>query len=80
MVNTLLERQSVFAGRLVGTETPQRSLAEGANSAVTSLITQAPAEFQAQGSSVSETRAAMEALFASCSEEFQNIRNSRAQL
>eukprot|EP00969_Alexandrium_andersonii_P052045 2285532-Alexandrium_andersonii.AAC.1 len=52
---------------------------EGANSAVTSLITQARAEFQAQGSSVNETRAAMEALFASCSEEFQSIRNAQPQ-
>eukprot|EP00969_Alexandrium_andersonii_P110112 4858211-Alexandrium_andersonii.AAC.1 len=29
-VNTLLERQSAFAGRLVGVDTSQRSLAEGA--------------------------------------------------
>eukprot|EP00969_Alexandrium_andersonii_P117825 5211794-Alexandrium_andersonii.AAC.1 len=42
-VNTLLERQSVFAGRLVGVEASQRTLAEGADSAVTGLITQARA-------------------------------------
>eukprot|EP00969_Alexandrium_andersonii_P116666 5157954-Alexandrium_andersonii.AAC.1 len=52
---------------------------EGANSAVASLIAQARAGFQAQGSPVSETRAAMEALFASCSEESQNIRNAQSQ-
>eukprot|EP00969_Alexandrium_andersonii_P190575 8418970-Alexandrium_andersonii.AAC.1 len=48
-VNTPLERQSAFAGRLVGIETSQRALAEGASSAVTGLINQARAEFQAQG-------------------------------
>eukprot|EP00969_Alexandrium_andersonii_P162538 7184751-Alexandrium_andersonii.AAC.1 len=46
-------------------ETSQRSLAEGAQTAVDSLIAQAGVEFQAQGNSVSKTRAAMEALFAS---------------
>eukprot|EP00969_Alexandrium_andersonii_P321712 14214661-Alexandrium_andersonii.AAC.1 len=50
-VNTLQERQAVFAGRLVGVEAFQRTLAEGANPAVASLIDQARAEFQAQGSS-----------------------------
>eukprot|EP00969_Alexandrium_andersonii_P352175 15437088-Alexandrium_andersonii.AAC.1 len=66
-VNILLGCQSAFAGRLVGIETTQRALVESANSAVTSLIARARAEFQAQGSSVSETRSATEALFASCS-------------
>eukprot|EP00969_Alexandrium_andersonii_P209137 9235984-Alexandrium_andersonii.AAC.1 len=33
-VTTLLERQSAFAGRLVGVEASQRTLTEGANSAV----------------------------------------------
>eukprot|EP00969_Alexandrium_andersonii_P349497 15431165-Alexandrium_andersonii.AAC.1 len=70
-VNILLERQSAFAGRLVGIETSQRTLAESANSAVTGLINQARAEFQAQGSSVGETRSATQALFASCSGELQ---------
>eukprot|EP00969_Alexandrium_andersonii_P190041 8396538-Alexandrium_andersonii.AAC.1 len=63
----------------VGAGASQHTLPEGANSAVTSVITQARVEFQAQGSSVGETRAAMEALFASCSEEFQSLRGSRAQ-
>eukprot|EP00969_Alexandrium_andersonii_P248395 10975546-Alexandrium_andersonii.AAC.1 len=78
-VNTLLERQSAFAGRLVGIEASQRTVAESANWAVTSLITQVRAEFQAQGGSVNETRAAMEALYASGSGEFQDIRNSQLQ-
>eukprot|EP00969_Alexandrium_andersonii_P327848 14488525-Alexandrium_andersonii.AAC.1 len=64
-----MERQFAFVVRLVGVETSRCSLAEGAHSAVASLIAQARAEFQAQGGSVSETWAAVEALFASCSEE-----------
>eukprot|EP00969_Alexandrium_andersonii_P145506 6435514-Alexandrium_andersonii.AAC.1 len=70
-VNTLNERQSAFAGRLVGVEASLRTLVEGVNSAVAGLISQAPAEFQAQGGSVGETRVAMDALYASCCSEFQ---------
>eukprot|EP00969_Alexandrium_andersonii_P056343 2484073-Alexandrium_andersonii.AAC.1 len=50
-VNSLIERQSAYDGRLIGVETSQRSLAGGASEAVTSLINQARVEFQAQGSS-----------------------------
>eukprot|EP00969_Alexandrium_andersonii_P171605 7585407-Alexandrium_andersonii.AAC.1 len=32
-VNTLLERQALFSGRLVGVKTSQRTLAEGAQEA-----------------------------------------------
>eukprot|EP00969_Alexandrium_andersonii_P016810 736946-Alexandrium_andersonii.AAC.1 len=78
-VNALQERQAVFAGRLAGVEASQLTLAEGANSTVASLTTQARAEFQAQGSLVSETRAAVEALFASCSEELRNLKSPRTQ-
>eukprot|EP00969_Alexandrium_andersonii_P041604 1823552-Alexandrium_andersonii.AAC.1 len=41
-------RQSTFTGRLVGVESAQRTLAEDASAAVTSLIIQAQLEFQAQ--------------------------------
>eukprot|EP00969_Alexandrium_andersonii_P105807 4667653-Alexandrium_andersonii.AAC.1 len=61
----------------MGAELSHRLLVDEASSAVSSLMLQAWLEFQAQGSSVSEIRAAMEALFASCSEEFQAIRNSQ---
>eukprot|EP00969_Alexandrium_andersonii_P200551 8859828-Alexandrium_andersonii.AAC.1 len=50
-INALTERQSAFVGRLVGLEAAQRTLTESATSAVTSLIAQARAEFQAQGGS-----------------------------
>eukprot|EP00969_Alexandrium_andersonii_P044475 1952172-Alexandrium_andersonii.AAC.1 len=60
-------------------EASQRSLAEGATSAVSSLTSQARSEFQAQGSSVGETRAAMEAPYASCCRGLQPIRDSQQQ-
>eukprot|EP00969_Alexandrium_andersonii_P039763 1741870-Alexandrium_andersonii.AAC.1 len=69
-----------MSASLVGSEMCIRDSAERAQTAVSSLISEARTEFQAQGSSVGEARAAMEALFASCSEEFQNIRSSQAQV
>eukprot|EP00969_Alexandrium_andersonii_P333189 14725019-Alexandrium_andersonii.AAC.1 len=54
-------------------------LTKGANSAVSNMIFQARAEFQAQWGSVGETRAAMEALYDSCCSESQSIRDSQQQ-
>eukprot|EP00969_Alexandrium_andersonii_P227229 10035785-Alexandrium_andersonii.AAC.1 len=51
-----------MSASLVGSEMCIRDSSEGANGAVSSLISQAWAEFQAQGQSVGETRSAMDCL------------------
>ena len=55
-VNTLREDQAELTGRIVGIEAAQRTLSEGAHSAVRELVNQARQEFQSQGQALAALR------------------------
>eukprot|EP00969_Alexandrium_andersonii_P189533 8374021-Alexandrium_andersonii.AAC.1 len=63
---------STMAGRVVGVETTQRALSEGAASAVQELITQARAEFGAQAQSLVTLREQAQAEILAI-QEFANV-------
>ena len=55
-VNTLREDQAVLTGRVVGVETAQWALTEGAHSAVRELVIQARQEFLSHGQALTTLR------------------------
>ena len=55
-VNALREDQAALTGRLVGVEAAQRTLTEGANSAVRELVQHARQEFLVQGQALATLR------------------------
>ena len=56
-VNLLSDTAEVLTGRIVGVEMAHRTLADGAQAALLEVLSQARAEFQAQGSSLLALRA-----------------------
>ena len=56
-LNALAEQADRLQGRMVGVETDQRALAEGAQGAVRTIVTNARAEFEAHGAAVAILRA-----------------------